>query len=68
MIGSLNIIDPDDSRKLTCSTINTPRIFSAKIQKDETVDELKKVLKVVMGHENPYYTLGVWKVSAFLVS
>ena len=60
-------MDPDDVFKLTCATINTPRIFSAKIRKDETVDELKKVLKVMMGHEHPYYTLGMWKVSAFLV-
>ncbi len=54
--------------KLTCCAINTPWKFSAEIRKDKTVDDLKKVLKTIMGYENPYYTLVVWKVSAFLVS
>jgi hypothetical protein len=60
-------MDPDDVL-LTCCAINSPRKFSAKIRKDESVDDLKKVLKVIMGYEGPYYGLDVWKVSAFLVS
>ena len=54
--------------KLTCYTTDPPRKFSAKIRKDETVDDLKKALKVIMRYEGPYYDLDVWKVSAFLVS
>ena len=54
--------------RLTCCLIDPPRVFSAKIRKDETVDDLKKILKVMMGYDGPYYNLDVWKVSAFLVS
>jgi hypothetical protein len=46
-------MDPDDKLTLTYCAINTPWIFSAKIRKGETVDELKRVLKVMMGYENP---------------
>ena len=56
--------------KVTCCAIDLdpPRKFSAKIRKDETVDDLKKALQVITKYEGSYYDLGVWKVSAFLVS
>jgi hypothetical protein len=60
-------MDPDDMLKLTCCAINSLRKFTAKIRKDESIDDLKKVLKVIMGYEGPYYNLDVWKVSVLLL-